>query len=262
MRMTIIKGQRTYIFIYGSTMTSKNVFDLLVLIARPAAGKSEIIDFIKRTTLENRRGQFHLGKLDEIDDFPMLWTWFEEDALLEKMGHPRLHTDGDGYFLHQYQWDLLIERMELEYQKRIRDIPSYTEDYSTLVEFSRGSEHGGYRSAFEHFSPQILSKMSVLYIDVPWEESLRKNRKRFNPEKPDSILEHALPDGKLERLYKETDWPTFSSPDPTHLLVKGVRIPYVVFENHDDVTSQKGQALESRLTERSKALWSIRNLDL
>ena len=63
--------------------------------------------------------QFHVGPLIEIDDFPMLWTWFEEDALLEKMGHPRLHTDADGYFTRKYLWDLLIERIGLEYQKKL-----------------------------------------------------------------------------------------------------------------------------------------------
>ena len=242
-------------------MPEKNIFDILVLIARPAAGKSEIIDFLKQTPLEDRIKKFHLGKLDEIDDFPMLWTWFEEDALLEKMGYPRLHTDSEGYFLYQHQWDLLIERMGLDYQKRMRDIPTYSEEFSTLVEFSRGREHGGYRSAFDHFSSQMLSKMSVLYLDVPWEESLRKNRKRFNPDKPDSILEHALPDAKLERLYKETDWNDFSSSDPTHLIIKGVRVPYVVFENNDDVTSQKGIALESRLHDCLNMLWLIKNQD-
>ncbi len=239
-------------------MPIKNVFDILVLIARPAAGKSEIIDFLKRTSLQDRIAKFHLGKLDEIDDFPMLWTWFEEDALLERMGHPRLHTDASGYFLFQYQWDLLIERMELEYQKRMRDIPQYMEEYSTLVEFSRGSEHGGYRSAFNHFSPAMLSKMAVLYIDVPWEESLRKNRKRFNPDKPDSILEHGLPDAKLERLYRETDWPIFSQTDPTHLFIKDQKIPYVVFKNNDDVTSQNGDALGSRLQKKLDLLWNIK----
>ena len=48
----------------------------------------------------------------------MLWTWFEEDAILEKIMHePRVHTDSDGYFLHRYQWDLLIERISLEYRE-------------------------------------------------------------------------------------------------------------------------------------------------
>jgi hypothetical protein len=104
-------------------LTDKNTFDILLLIARPAAGKSEIIDYLKNTPVEERRERFHIGEFVEIDDFPMLWTWFEEDALLEEMGHPRLHTDAKGLFLHQYLWDLLIERIGLEYQKKVRDIP-------------------------------------------------------------------------------------------------------------------------------------------
>ena len=52
---------------------------------------------------------------------------------------------------------------------------------TTLIEFSRGAEHGGYASAFRHLSEEILDRACVLYIDVPYEESLRKNRRRFNP---------------------------------------------------------------------------------
>lgn len=238
-------------------MTEKNTFDILLLIARPAAGKSEVIDYLKKTQLEERSSRFHVGELDEIDDFPMLWTWFEEDALLERMGRPRLHTDSEGYFLYQYLWDLLIERIGLEYQKRLRDIPNYTEAYTTLVEFSRGSEHGGYQSAFSHLDPQMLERMAVLYIDVNWEESLRKNRKRFNPDKPDSILEHGIPDEKLERLYKEVDWGQVSSGDPQYLTIQGIRIPYAVFDNADDVTSQRGFALGERLEQVLKKLWGL-----
>ena len=181
-------------------MTDKNTLEILLLLARPAAGKSEVIHFLKHTPLNEREKRFHVGELTEIDDFPMLWTWFEEDALLEKMGYPRLHTDADGYFLGQHLWDLLIERMGLEYLKKQRDVAGFNERYTTLIEFSRGSEHGGYTSAFAHLSREILSRAAVLYIDVSWEESLRKNRKRANPDKPDSILEHSLPDQKLERL--------------------------------------------------------------
>jgi len=238
-------------------MRRNNTFDILLLLARPAAGKSEVIDFLKKVPLEERIQRFHIGQFDEIDDFPMLWTWFEEDALLENMGHPRLHTDHQGIFLHQYLWDLLIERFGLEYQKKLRDIPNYTETYTTLVEFSRGSEHGGYRSAFSHLPPPMLQKMAVMYIDVTWEESLRKNRKRFNPEKPDSILEHALPDWKLERLYKESDWCEVSRGDPQYLTIQGVQVPYVVFDNTDDVTTQRGDALGQRLEQVMQKLWTL-----
>lgn len=235
----------------------KPTFDILLLIARPAAGKSEVIHYLKNTPLNERQQRFHIGKLEELDDFPMLWTWFEEDALLEQMGHPRLHTDADGYFLGNHLWDLLIERIGLDYQKKLRDVPGLAEEYTTLVEFSRGSEHGGYASAFKHISRQMAEKMAVLYLDVSWEESLRKNRKRFNPDKPDSILEHSLPDAKLERLYKEVDWSTFSAADPAYLSVQGLRVPYVVFDNSDDVTTRGGDALGQRLQGCLEKLWGL-----
>lgn len=238
-------------------MSAKNTFDIILLIARPGAGKSEIIDYLKGIPEDERMERFHVGKFDEIDDFPMLWAWFEEDELLEKMGHPRLYTDQEGVFLYQYLWDLLIERIGLEYQKKLRDLPNYEEEFTTIVEFSRGKEHGGYRSAFSHLLPQMLKKMAVLYIDVSWGESLRKNRRRFNPEKPDSILEHSMSDWKLERLYKEVDWSEISSGDPQYLTIQDIQVPYVIFDNEDDVTTQRGAALGERLELALKKLWTL-----
>ncbi len=238
-------------------MSKKTTFDVLLLIARPAAGKSEVIDYLKGVPPDVRSQRFHIGPFDEIDDFPMLWAWYEEDRLLEKMGHPRLHTDPDGYFLHQHLWDVLIERIGLEYQKRQRDVSSQDRSLTTIVEFSRGREHGGYRSAFAHLPPQMLTKMAVMYIDVSWEESLRKNRKRFNPERPDSILEHAMSDATMERLYREVDWPEVAGGDPQNLLIQGIRVPYVVFDNSDDVTTARGEALGARLELNLQRLWLL-----
>lgn len=233
------------------------IFDTILIIARPAAGKSEVIDYLKRQPLDQRIKRFHIGEFQEIDDFPMLWAWFEEDALLEKMGHPRLHTDQDSYFLEQHFWDLLIERIGLEYEKKLRVTSAQSEKLTTIIEFSRGVEHGGYRSAFLHLSPKILDKLAVLYIDVSWEESLRKNRKRFNPDKPDSILEHSLPDSKMERLYKETDWDEIIENNPHYLTIQGVQVPYVVLDNSDDVTTKGGEQLGQRLEQVLETLWQL-----
>ncbi len=238
-------------------MTVKDTFEILLLIARPAAGKSEIIDHIKKTPLPERLHLFHIGEFDEIDDFPMLWTWFEEDAILSRLGHPRLHTDEDNFFLYDYLWDLLIERICLEYHKKTRNDPHYHAHKTAIIEFSRGKEHGGYRRAFQHLSQDVLEKMAILYVNVSWEESLRKNRKRFNPERPDSILEHALPDSKLETLYRYTDWEEISAGDPSYITIQGQQVPYVVFENEDDVTTQQGPALTRRLNETLGHLWTL-----
>jgi len=187
----------------------------------------------------------------------MLWTWFEEDAILEKkFGKPRIHTDKEGYFIEQYLWNLLIERISLDYTKLIRDDAKFHEQNTALIEFSRGSEHGGYKDAFMHLSKEILENAALVYINVPYEESLRKNRKRFNPNKPDSILEHGLPDDKLEKMYKIVDWEEVSAGSDTHININGVNVPYVVFENMPSKTDDP-QTLGPALDEVFTKLWKI-----
>ena len=98
----------------------KEIFDKIILLGRPASGKSEVIHYVKNLNLEERRKRFHLGQIKDIDDFPMLWTWFEEDDILEKkFGKPRLHSTSDGYFIYEYLWHLLIERISLDYLKNV-----------------------------------------------------------------------------------------------------------------------------------------------
>ncbi|MBN2257817.1 MAG: hypothetical protein JW704_08330 [Anaerolineaceae bacterium] len=235
-------------------MKKPTVFKALLLIARPAAGKSEIIDYLTRLPAEERKRDFHVGQFTVIDDFPMLWTWFEEDDILTRLGHPRLHTESDGCFKDVYMWDLLIERICLDYRKFRRD---HSSENTAIIEFSRGSQHGGYQRAFEHLSKAVLKDMAILYVDVPWEESMRKNKGRFNPDKPDSILEHGLSDAKLEYLYKETDWESIVHNQPLRLLIKGIQVPYVIFDNHDDVTTGRDQALGERLRCALQDLWQL-----
>lgn len=233
------------------------ILPVIILNGRPAAGKSEVIHYLTHLPDDVRRDRFHIGQLVELDDFPMLWTWFEEDALLEKQfNHPRLHTDSEGYFLSETLWHLLIARLGLEYQKLLRDTPDLHATHTVLIEFSRGSEHGGYRTAYAHLTGQILQQAGIFYIDVPFEESLRKNRRRYNPDRPDSILEHGLPDAKLERMYKEVDWHEVAAPHPEIITINGVPVPYAVFPNHDDVTTTLGAPFEERLAATCDTLWA------
>lgn len=236
------------------------LLDILLLVGRPASGKSEIIHHLTHLPAEARRDQYHLGTLDMLDDFPMLWTWFEEDHILsERFGLPRLHSSEDGYFLHPAYWNLLIERLSLDYQKLVRDHPDYHQDSTALIEFSRGSEHGGYHQAFDHLSDEILQRAGIVYVRVSFEESLRKNRRRFNPDRPDSILEHGLSDEKMEKLYREDDWAELAPEDAGFLQIRGTRVPYAVFENNDDVTTGRTDLLPGRLQATLDQLWRLRH---
>ena len=235
----------------------QNTFDILVFIGRPAAGKSEVTNFLKGTPPTQRQARFHIGEFDIVDDFPMLWVWFEEDHILSNLGHPRLYTDEYYYFKWAYLWDLLTRRLCLEYAKLLRDDSHFHDSHTAIIEFSRGSQHGGYKRAFEHLSEEVIEKMAIMYVNVSWEESFRKNNARFNPKRPDSILEHGLPDKKMENLYKECDWEEISAEDPEFIAIQGSKVPYAVFENEDDVITGMGEALGQRLEETLGRLWEI-----
>jgi hypothetical protein len=236
---------------------SNDAFDVILLVGRPASGKSEILDFLTHTNAQGRRKRFHIGEMDVLDDFPMLWTWFEEDDILSRrLKLPRLHTDAEGNFDPPALWHLLIERLSLEYHKRLRD-PAYHAGTTALIEFARGSEHGGYREAFQHLSEEILQRAVLVYVRVSFDESLRKNRRRFNPDRPDSILEHGLSDVRLERLYRDDDWAELATGENGLLELRGYRIPYVVFENEDDVTTGKPDLLGARLETTLGRLWDL-----
>ena len=229
------------------------IFPLLIVNARPAAGKSELLHGLGDLTLDERRQRFHLGKLKVIDDFPMLWRWFEEDQILQDVFHrARLHSTPDGYFLYEDLWHLLVRRLCLEYEKWNRDPES---DTSVILEFSRGSQHGGYRAAYQHLSEAVLDAAACLYIQVSYQESLRKNRARFNPDRPDSILEHGLSDEKMERLYRHDDWNELTAGDPEYIHLAQARLPYAIYPNEDDLTTAGGPPMLDRLERVLADLW-------
>ena len=235
-------------------LDNKAIFPVILLTARPAAGKSEIIKFLSDMDPVERKKDFHIGKIKVIDDFPFLWRWFEEDYLLSQMGQEQLFTDKDGYFKNIHQWDLLIKLINLEYEKFMRD-ENKSDQFTVILEFSRGKNHGGYQRAFPLLSNEILDNLVILYVNVSWKESLRKNKKRFNPNKPDSILEHGIPDKKLEHMYFECDFLNLTHAETPFISIRNRNIPYSIFENEDDVTTDCKPAIRTRLKDSLGILW-------
>ena len=47
----------------------------------------------------------------------------------------------------------------------------------------------------------------------------------------------------------------FTKEDAAYVEVHGVRVPYAVFDNEDDVTTVPGQELEKRLEKTLNLLW-------
>ena len=225
--------------------------ETVIVIGRPAAGKSEVIDFLKKTDEAERLKRFHIGPFTEIDDFPFVWETFEIDDLLERLGQPRLFTTKDYYFLGDHLWNFFIERINLEFQKRLARDPGFTKQESVLVEFSRGGTNG-FAEAFSHLSDEIVNRAGIVYINVSYEESARKNRRRFDPAQADSILYHSLPDAKMEFYYRTNDWEQLSGGRKSgRIRIRGCDVPFAVFDNEPEQTddpAKLGRALEATFT--------------
>lgn len=234
-----------------------NHFEVIILTARPAAGKSEVINYLKHTDVATRSKRFHIAEFEEIDDFPFVWDTFVIDDILSRHGRPRLFTDDKLYFKDPFIWNLFIEKINVVYARKLASDPHYHEQYTAIIEFARGGENG-IGEALSYLSDQILQRAGIVYIDVSYEESLRKNRARSRKGQEDSILFHSLPDEKMEFYYKINDWEKLTRSDPEFISVRGIKIPYAVFKNEPDLTTAAGEPLGQALEETFGKLWQIR----
>jgi hypothetical protein len=229
-------------------------FPILIITGRPAAGKSEVIDFLKKTNPKERLERFHIGEFEELDDFIYVWESFEVDDILTKHGKPRVWSDEKYWFKDHFIWNLYIERISLEYRKKLARDPHYHDAKTILIEFARGGEDG-IHEALTYLDPEILKRVKLMYIRVPYEESVRKNHRRARPGQEDSILFHSLPDAKMEFYYKTNDWEKLEAKDPNVIDVNGIKIPYAVFENMPEKTNDPA-LLATELERVTKKLWA------
>lgn len=219
---------------------------VIILVARPAAGKSEVIDYLKKTPLVERMERFNVAELAEFDDFLYIWEWFEEDDFLSSNGRERLHSKPDYYFKDEFAWHVCIQKINNAFAKRLAE-PDFLKKHTSLIEFARGGENG-FRDAFNFLSDDILKLAKIVYIKVTYEESVRKNRKRARKGEEHSVLYHSLPDDKMEFYYKINDWEKLSGGKDSGLIeIKGHQVPFAVFDNMPEKTddpAKLGPALD------------------
>jgi hypothetical protein len=233
-----------------------NHFPILIITGRPAAGKSEVIDYLKKAKPADRARRFHIANFEELDDFVYVWETFETDDILSRHGKSRIWTDEKYWFKDPFIWNLYIERINLEYRKKIARNPDYHKKNTVLIEFARGGE-GGIQEALNYLHDDILSKAALMYIRVDYAESVRKNRRRARKGQEDSILYHSLPDEKMEFYYKTNDWETLEAREPIFITVRGHRVPYGVFENMPEKTLDP-KLIGKELERTTSAIWKNR----
>jgi thymidylate kinase len=209
-----------------------STFDILLLLGRPASGKSEFIDFMTRVSGTERARLFHIGPFSVVDDFPILWQKFEEDDAWERLGSPRLYSrraDGNYAVSDDRIWRFLIDRLTAA----VGALPSVP-GRSLLVEFSRGGP-AGYQDALAGLSDDLLARTAILYLSVSFAESWRRNVARYDEKRRSGILTHSVPREEMERTYGTDDWAalTHGSSDG-FLTVRDHRVPFATLANEPE----------------------------
>ncbi len=94
----------------------EKTFDIVLLLALPASGKSEVRRFLANVEPERLRKEFHIGANLQLDDFPYVHMMRRADDELAKLGKNRVFfKSGDRPFQDTRDWGTLIHLLNEDY---------------------------------------------------------------------------------------------------------------------------------------------------
>jgi hypothetical protein len=98
----------------------ENIFDIILLLALPASGKSETRKFIASYDEKTNREVFHLGKSAQMDDFPYVHMMRRIDIELKNSGEKYVFFHApDKTFIDARSWGVLTLLLSDDYEHLI-----------------------------------------------------------------------------------------------------------------------------------------------
>jgi hypothetical protein len=238
---------------------ARSHFHNLFVFGRPAGGKSEFIEFFKTCEPGKRRAKFKIAPFSIIDDYLSLREISENEEILEASNLPRKVTettsDGivvkDSTFFH-FASEKINRIFDRDYGKK----PDYYNNNTLLLEFSRGDGDSGYKRSLSGIKKEILKDAAIIYIDVSYEEALRRNEARYQEKLKHSVLAHKVPEKAMEKYYKNDDWKTLTLGKTNGFVeINGVKIPFVTMNNEPE--SKDPEILENRYETALKRVFDL-----
>lgn len=105
-----------------------SVLDVVLLLALPASGKSEVRRYLASLTPAQCEGEMHLGPTVQLDDYPYVHMMRRVSQELRKRGHDGVFFDSDDLPMKQpLDWGTLIELLNEDFDdllKRHRPAPA------------------------------------------------------------------------------------------------------------------------------------------
>lgn len=113
---------------------SAKVFDVILLTALPASGKSEVRTYLEHGSKEKRAEDFHMGDTIQLDDYPYVHLMRRFDEELDVLGKPTLFFKTTVEpFIDPREWGTLIELVNEDFDDVIKKNEINPTDASTYV---------------------------------------------------------------------------------------------------------------------------------
>lgn len=168
----------------------KDTFDILLLLALPASGKSEIRTFIKGFPKDVCARDFHLGPSVQLDDFPYVHLMRRIDEELLALGHDCLFFQApDRPFRDPWDWGTLIELLNEDYEDlEARRVPRVESCAELLFErLDRAAKKAGARPKLMTLDEEVRAKVALAIEG----EARRQVEERIR-EYPESLEGHTV----------------------------------------------------------------------
>jgi len=191
----------------------------IFVIGRPGSGKSEFIRRAARRLTEEGT----VRRTCRVDDCSKLWDIFRLEESSGEWKRCRKMPGGGYRVTDPSVWDELLRAVARE----VGELE--TSSAATFVEFSRAS----YAAAFKNFSPDLLRRSVVAYVDCSFDTCWRRNLQRSKSSEGQD--RHFVSREEMESTYRRDDREEFLRQSPA---------PVFVVDNESDGTEHLQAAAE------------------
>ncbi|MBI1795507.1 MAG: hypothetical protein HYR74_00480 [Candidatus Eisenbacteria bacterium] len=132
------------------------IIEILLLLALPASGKSEVRRYLASLTPEQCRDDFHLGPTAQLDDYPYVHMMRRVSQELRRLGEDGVFFASDDLPMQEpLDWGTLIELLNEDFDdlaRRRRPAPASAAEW-LLGRFDAARARVGARPAFAPLAP-------------------------------------------------------------------------------------------------------------
>lgn len=142
----------------------QEAFDIILLIALPASGKSEVRHYMASVPPERLKKEFHIGENLQLDDFPYVFMMRRMDEELEKLKEPRLFYPANFLpFFDGRDWGTLVHLLNEDFRDMRAHRTVVTDSAAELL-FDRvdtAAQQAGIPPRLALLTPEIRKKLAA-----------------------------------------------------------------------------------------------------